>query len=207
VRARGASTLLGLVLGAVMLGGCAADPQDPGLQPGRARIDVDTPQLRQAKAEAGVDACRPGDGSPVEGGLPDVTLPCLGGGRSVDLGSLRGPLVVNLWASWCAPCRDEMPVLQRFHQQYGERVPVVGIDYEDPQVEAAMDLVRETGVTYPLLADPQSLLQGAAPFPGRMGLPMFAFVDADGRATVVAEQVDSVGELEDLVDEQLGIRL
>jgi len=125
----------------------------------------------------------------------------------VEVASLRGPLVVNLWASWCGPCREEMPVIQQFHEQHGERVQVLDIDYEDPQVESAMDLVGETGVTYPLLADPQSSLQGAGPFPGLMGLPMFAFVDEDGTATVVAQKVDSVGELEGLVDEHLGIRL
>ena len=191
----------------VLLGGCAADPQDPGLQANEAQIDVDTPQLRQAKAEAGVADCEPGRGGAVEGGLPAVTLPCFGGGPDVDLSTLRGPLVVNLWASWCGPCREEMPVIERFHQQYGDRVPVIGIDYEDVQVEAAMELVRETGVTYPLLADPQAALQGAAPFPGRMGLPMFAFVDADGGVEVVAGGVDSVGALEDLVDQHLGVAL
>ena len=71
----------------------------------------------------------------------------------------------------------------------------------------AFDLVRKSGVTYPLLADPQSSLQGAGPFPGRMGLPIFAFVDERGRATVVAGGVDSLAELEDLVDEHLGVRL
>jgi thiol-disulfide isomerase/thioredoxin len=116
-------------------------------------------------------------------------------------------MVLNLWASWCAPCRDEMPVLERFHQQHGDRVPILGIDYEDVQVAAAMDLVQETGVTYPLLADPQAHLQGEPPFPGRMGLPMFAFLDDDGKATVVAEQVESVPELEALVDEHLGVTL
>jgi thiol-disulfide isomerase/thioredoxin len=192
------------VASAALLVGCSSGATP---SPGPARIDVDTAELRELKAEAGVEDCVPGDAEPAAGGLPDVTLPCLGGGPDVELASLRGPLVVNLWASWCGPCREEMPVIQQFFEQHGERVQVLGIDYEDPQVESAMDLVGETGVTYPLLADPQSSLQGAGPFPGLMGLPMFAFVDEDGAAAVVAQKVDSVGELEDLVDEHLGIRL
>lgn len=196
-----------LLLVAALAAGCSAGTQDTGLQPGAARIDVDTPQLRRARAELGVEPCRPGDAAPVRGGLPDVTLPCFGGGPDVDLGSLRGPLVVNLFASWCGPCREEMPLLQRFHERHGDEVPIIGIDYEDVQVTAAMDLVRETGVTYPLLADPQSRLQGSPPFPGRMGLPMFAFVDEDGRASVVAGGVESVDDLTAMVEEQLGVTL
>ena len=197
---------LAVLAGVLLLGGCAGTTQDPQ-PPGEARINVDTAALRQAKQQAGVEPCRPGRGESVEGGLPAVTLPCFGGGPDVELSRLRGPLVVNVWASWCGPCREEMPVLQRFHQHYGERVPIVGIDYEDVQVEAAMDLVRETGVTYPLLADPQAALQGTAPFPGRMGLPLFAFVDSDGEVEVVAGGVDSLPELTGMVEEHLGVSL
>lgn len=188
----------------LVLGGCGTDSV-PG--PGPAKIDVDTSQLRQLKQEAGVEACRPGDGEPVDGGLPDVTLPCLGGGRDVALSGLRGPLVVNLWASWCGPCRKEMPVLQQFHERYGDQVPVVGVDFEDPQTLSAMALVRKSGVTYPLLADPQGDLQGNAPFPARMGLPLFAFVDEDGHVELAAGGVDSVDDLVALVDDHLGVAL
>jgi thiol-disulfide isomerase/thioredoxin len=186
---------------------CAADPQDPGLLSGPAQIDVDTPELRRMKADLGVSDCPEASPEPVEGGLPDLTLPCLGGGRDVPISGLRGPMVVNVWASWCGPCRTEMPVLQRFHERYAERVPILGIDYEDSQVGAAFDLVRESGATYPLLADPQSELQGADPFPGMMGLPLFAFVDDQGRASVVAGGVESLDELVDLVDVHLGVEL
>ena len=195
-----------LVAGLVLTG--CGGAEDPGLVPTRAQIDVDTPELRQMKQAAGVEACAPGDGDPVDRGLPDLTLPCLGGGHDVDLSSLRGPMVVNVWASWCGPCRQEMPILQDFHEEYGDRVPVLGIDYQDVQTDAAMDLVRQTGATYPLLADPQSDLSGAAPFPALRGLPFLALVDADGR---VAHQeftiVESRQQLVELVNRHLGTSL
>lgn len=190
------------LLAAVLLAGCTGTPA-----PGRAQIDVDTPELRALKAEAGVADCEPVDPAPVEGGLPAVTLPCFGGGPDVAIGGLRGPLVVNLWASWCGPCREEMPILQQFHERYGDRVPLIGIDYQDSQPLAAMELARDSGVSYPLLADPQSELRGAAPFPGNMGLPMFAFVDESGDATVVAAGIEGVEELRDLVEEHLEVDL
>jgi thiol-disulfide isomerase/thioredoxin len=189
----------------VVLTACTGGTAIPG--PGPAKIDVDTAELREMKADAGVEPCRPGDGEPVEGGLPAVTLPCFGGGDEVDLSTLRGPMVVNLWAVNCGPCRTEMPILQSFYEQHGDQVPVLGIDYTDVQTVPAMSLVQETGVTYPLLADPQSSLQGASPFPGLLGLPMFAFVDREGEATVVAGGVESMDDLLELVDQHLGIDL
>lgn len=185
----------------LVLTGCSTPP------PGEARIDVDTEELRLAKDRAGVEPCPEVSADPVEGGLPDLTLPCFGGGPDVPVSGLRGPMVVNLWASWCGPCRKEMPVLQEFHERYGDRVPVVGIDWQDPQPTGAMDLVAETGVTYPLLADPQGALEGAAPFPAMMGLPITAYVDDEGRATLVAGEVESLEELRREVRDKLGVEL
>lgn len=196
--------VVALAAAVLALAGCKADVPAPGA----ARVDVDTSQLRQLKHDAGVENCRPAHAGAVDGGLPDVTLPCLGGGPDVDVAGLRGPLVVNLWASWCGPCRREMPIYQRFFEQYGHRVGVLGIDYQDPQPTAALQLAAHTGATYPLLADPQTSLAGTHTFPVLRGLPWVVLVDADG--TVVykaAEEITSERQLVDLVDRHLGARL
>lgn len=140
--------------------------------------------------------------------LPDVTVQEFSGGGTVDVASMRGPMVINLWSSICQPCREEMPILEEFHQAHGDEVEVVGIDYQDPQRSEAEELVRDTGVTYRLLEDPLGDLNSADPFPNLMGLPFLALVDEDG--TVVHMEygeVASLGELEDLVDEHLGLDL
>jgi thiol-disulfide isomerase/thioredoxin len=172
-------------------------------------VEVDTPALRAAKAEMGMEDCTPGTGEAVEGGLPEVTLPCLGGGPDVDLSSLRGPMVINLWQAGCVPCEKEMPVLEEFHQQYADRVALVGVDFNDVHPVSALELAARTGATYPSIADPGGDLMTEDAFAiGRRGLPAFVFVDADG--VVVGQDsggVDSLAEVEDLVELHLGITL
>lgn len=137
--------------------------------------------------------------------LPSVQLEPLGGGEPVDLADQRGPMVINLWATWCPPCRDELPIFQEFSEKHAGRVEVLGIDYQDAQVSEAVQLAEESGVTYPLLSDLKGQLNRKSPFPSMRGLPFVAFVDAEGQ--VVAWEfvvIDDLAELEALVDEHLG---
>lgn len=196
------------VAGAVvplLLTSCTADPDPPASDQGvEVNVDVDTADLRTAKADAGVETCRPGRGATQsEDGLPDVVLPCLGGGPDVNLRSLTGPMVINLWAQWCGPCREELPYYQQLHERAGGDVSVLGIDYQDTQPGLALELIRETGVTYPLLADPGAKLR--VPFRVR-GLPGAVFVARDGTVTHVEYSViRSYGQLRGLVEEHLGV--
>jgi thiol-disulfide isomerase/thioredoxin len=205
-----APVAVGLVLG--LVAGCApgtgVEDADAGTSAavGAVDVDVDTPPLRRLREEAGLEPCRPGDAEPVDGGLPELELPCLGGGEPVDLARLGGPLVVNFWAQSCAPCRTEMPILQEFHEDRRGEVGVVGIDWQDVQPEAALELARDTGVTYPLLADPGDETSGAGPLGRVRGLPMLVLVDADGR--VVHQEfvaLESRTQLDALVEEHLGV--
>ncbi len=181
----------------LLVSGCDADV--PG--PGRSDVDVDTPALRELKAEAGVEDCEPGDG---DNDLPGLTLPCLGGGEAVDLSTLDGPMVINVWGSYCAPCRKEMPALQRFHERYGDRVPVLGIDLNDTQPDAALALARETGATYPSLADPDGDLQEQVKI---LAPPTFIWLRADGSYTQTAGGLDSLDEVVEMVNEYIGADL
>lgn len=167
-------------------------------------VDVDTPALRALKQDAGVENCEEGTlALPVPDGLPDIVLPCLGGGPDVNLSSLRGPMVVNLWAQWCGPCRDELPYYQKLHERAGDTVSVLGIDYLDTQPRRALELVRETGVTFPLLADPAGQIR--VPFRVR-GLPGVLFVDGGGTVVHIEYTViGSYAQLRGLVSEHLGI--
>lgn len=201
-------TILAALLLVAGLSACAPSAE-PGLQVSAPDVSVDTPALRKVKADIGMEDCAPGAGQPVADGLPELTLPCLGGGPGVDLASLRGPLVINLWQAFCVPCRKEMPALEAFHQQYGDRVGVLGIDFNDVHPEGALALAEKTGATYPSLADPGGELMGEDVFAvARRGLPAFVFVAEDGSIGGVSSGgVDSVQEIVQLVDTHLGVRL
>jgi thiol-disulfide isomerase/thioredoxin len=141
---------------------------------------VSADKLATAKEAAGIRACPTSDGTaPSSEALPDVTLKCLGGGTAVQLAGLTGtPTVINLWASWCDPCRKELPLLARADKAYGKDLRILGVDFADAAPDAAIALAKDSGVTYPLLVDRDSALKA----PLRViGLPQTVFVDAQGR--------------------------
>ena len=74
-------------------------------------------------------------------------------GQMIRLSQLRGkPVLLNFWATWCPPCRKEMPDLERFHEQHGDKIVVLGINWNDDPQEAAKFL-RDYGVTYANMTD------------------------------------------------------
>jgi thiol-disulfide isomerase/thioredoxin len=198
--------LLPAVLAAAVLVLGACDSGDVPKPPGEAKVDVDTPGLRAIKQQAGIEPCA--SGTTTDGGLPDLTLPCLGGGPDVDLATLHGPLIVNLWQAYCGPCRKEMPALQEFYERHGDEIPVLGIDSTDVQPQAALEFADKLGVTYPQLADPGGDLSARDPFPLVRGYPYLAIFDE--RGDLAWQQyggVDSYAALVDLVNEHLGTDL
>jgi cytochrome c biogenesis protein CcmG, thiol:disulfide interchange protein DsbE len=129
--------------------------------------------------------------------LPDVTLQPLGDGEPVELASLRGPMVINVWASWCVPCREELPLYQQFAEKYAGQVDVLGIDFQDTRLGAARTLARESGVTYPLVTDPDGALRARF-------MPQLVLLDENGEiAFEKYVKITTVAQLEKLVDQHL----
>lgn len=166
---------------------------------------VDSGALKEAKAAAGIEDCPTGDGTPpAKDALPDLTLDCLGGGTSVRLSGLTGtPTLINLWASWCKPCRDELPLLARADKAYGNNLRILGVDFDDAAPDAALELAEHSGVTYPLLVDRRADTKTPLKV---IGLPQTVFVDAQG--TMVATErapFRSYADLEAAIRRHLGV--
>ena len=88
------------------------------------------------------------------------------------------PLVLNFFASWCAPCRAELPDFAAAHAAYQDRVDFVGINYQEVSEREAAKLLFETGITYPIMEDENGdLLQELGTLPT---MPTTIFVTADG---------------------------
>jgi len=121
---------------------------------------------------------RSGGGPAALSGAPAVSfeLPRTDG-RSDSLAAHRGHVVLmNLWATWCPPCRDEMPALERFAREEAGRVVVLGVD-QGESASAAAGFARERGVTFPILVDEKQ--QYGRAYQG-IGLPTTVIVGRDG---------------------------
>ena len=119
------------------------------------------------------DARKPVVGS----AAPDFTAAYLEDQGALKLSSLRGkPVLLNFWASWCPPCKDEAPLLEDAYAEYRDDVEFVGIDIRDAR-DDAIEFVETYGVTYPQVRDEALRIYTQY---GLTGQPESFFIDQDG---------------------------
>lgn len=124
-------------------------------------------------------------------------LECVGGGEGIHLGDLRGPMIVNVWGSWCTSCKDELPILLAFYPKLsGTPIQLVGIDVEETSKSDGLNFMKKEGMLWPSLLDPDGRTRGAF----GMGVPVTWFIAADG--TILYKKIGVLKnetELRDLV--------
>jgi thiol-disulfide isomerase/thioredoxin len=116
-------------------------------------------------------------------GVPPPNFPIAGGQGAQTLRDLRGrPVVINFWASWCPPCKQEMPYFKRLQATYGDRVRVITVDWnEDPA--NAVGFLREQHLQLPVVSDRQSKIYAAYSL---TEVPDTLVLDAAGNVTYVS---------------------
>ncbi|WP_406039968.1 TlpA family protein disulfide reductase [Micromonospora sp. NBC_00898] len=190
-----------LVPALLAVAGCTATDQQAAA-PTATRAERPSPfadcaALTTAPASA-APAPTTGPGEP----LPELTLNCFTGGAPVDLRAVRGPAVVNVWASWCPPCRKELPAFQRLSERAAGRFQVIGVNSRDSR-SGAQSIGEDFGVRFPMLVDQGDAFERAL---NRTSFPLTLFVGADGRV----RYADASGALDDarlteLVRTHLGV--
>jgi thiol-disulfide isomerase/thioredoxin len=131
---------------------------------------------------AKLDPCPPSRPTAVSGGLPDLTLRCLGEGPDVHLAGLVGkPLVLNIWGTWCGPCQAETRYLSTVYDEMRHRVRFLGVDTEESNPDSALAFAPhvQPPMRYPSVIDnDKAVLLGLH---GTIAVPSTVFVDATGK--------------------------
>lgn len=177
--------------------------------PGFGDLDVPDETLARARADAALAPCPDLGATDTAGAaLAGVAAECLGSGDVIELApaTVGRPLVVNMWATWCQPCRDELPYLDEFADRAGDRVDVLAVHAKEggDNPYLLLRFLAEVGVHLPTVLDRDATIAAALQAP--RVFPSTILVRADGTVAKILPQVfESADEIADAVDEHLGV--
>ena len=133
-----------------------------------------------------------------------IEMKCLDRSTGASLGGLRGPMVVNVWGSWCGPCKEEIPIFRSFYETAKGAVELIGVDVEEANFDDGRRFVERNGIIWPNLYDPD----GRSRQYFGLGVPVTWFIAADG--SVAGKKIGVLKNEEELIaltEEYLNIKL
>ena len=142
----------------------------------------------------------PSDSSVTSGTLVE----CVDGSKGLALESLRGPMIINVWGSWCASCLDEIPDFVSFYGKAKEKVALIGVAVEEASPENSKEFIVNNGITWPNYYDRDAKTRGYF----GMGVPVTWFIAPDGKVQYKKIGIiKSEAELIALTEKYLGIKI
>lgn len=131
--------------------------------------------------------------------LPDVDIVRLDGSETISLADLDGPAVVNLWATWCAPCRREIPAFEAVHRARADEVRFIGVNVGE-DADVAAEYLDEVGATYDQFSDSEGYVVTEL---DTSTMPVTIVIDADGAITTRRNGPMDVDDLDEAIDEAI----
>lgn len=133
--------------------------------------------------------------------LPDVAIRPLDGGDEISLSDIAGPAVINLWATWCAPCRKEIPDFEQVHLARGDEVRFVGVNVGE-DADRAAGFIADVGATYDQFLDPEGYVVTEL---RTTSMPTTIVLDADGFVSTRHLGPMDEADLDAAIDTALGV--
>lgn len=133
-----------------------------------------------------------------------ISVECVDGSEGTVIQALRGPMIINVWGSWCTSCLAEMPEFVGFYAKAKGKVQLVGVAVEESSPENSKRFIEKHGMTWPNFYDRENKTRSYF----GMGVPVTWFIDASGKVTFKKIGViKSEQELIDLTAEHLGVKI
>jgi thiol-disulfide isomerase/thioredoxin len=155
-----------------------------------------TSEPLQTKTLGSVPSCDQIDISKVSD--KKLEMPCLDGSSIINFHSIRGPIIINVWGSWCEGCREEMPYLVDLYatETFARgKIKLLGIDVEESTLEAGPNFIKSHNMTWPHLLD----IDSKSKFVFGMGVPVTWFIDANG--AVIYKHIGAYRAKKELYDQ------
>lgn len=122
----------------------------------------------------------------------DVTAECLDSSPGVNVAAIKGPAIINVWGSWCDPCKEELPYFFEYFQTKDPQVQLIGVDVEEKRIEDGRMFARTNGIMWPNVYD----ADGSTRKYFGMGVPVTWFIDDAGK--VLFKKIGPIKSTEEL---------
>lgn len=122
----------------------------------------------------------------------EVYADCLDSSPGVNIAAIKGPAIINVWGSWCDPCKEELPYFFEYFQTKDPQIQLIGVDVEEKRIEDGRMFARTNGIMWPNLYDED----GSTRKYFGMGVPVTWFIDGEGK--VLFKKIGPIKSTEEL---------